>query len=444
MNTTISKNFYDISKIPKDWSETKLKYILSISENKSSNFNDEKILSLTKKGIVVKDITNNTGQIAESYEKYILVKKGQICMNPMDLLSGWVDISSFDGLISPAYYTFNLNEEFENKFINYFLQSNYLRKTFFKLGKGVASHDNFGRWVLTPEELKNVFIFFPNIEKQKIISSYLDNRTNLINLLIEKTQKKIKLLKEQQISLINQCVTKGLDQNAEMKDSGIDWIGKIPKNWNTIPNKYIFLEYFGGSWGDDPKDDQKENLVRVIRVTEFNMKTLCILSDIPTIRSLKLEKNSKKYIKKNDLVLEKSGGGEKTPVGRVVLVDKDLPHPTINSNFTNICRPNTNIVYPRFVVYSFWSKYKNGQTLRNIKQTTGIQNLDLSGFMSEIFILPEIEEQIKISNYLDNKIFKINNMIKKLDSKISLLKEYRKSLISSVVTGVIRVTEDLI
>ena len=201
-----------------------------------------------------------------------------------------------------------------------------LKKVFYSLGGGLRQSLRF-------EEFRRFPIVVPPPEEQKLISRYLDKKTEQIDRLVEKIQKKIELLKEQRTSLIHQCVTKGLDQNAEMKDSGIDWIGKIPKNWNTIPNKYIFLEYFGGSWGDDPKDDQKENLVRVIRVTEFNMKTLCILSDIPTIRSLKLEKNSKKYIKKNDLVLEKSGGGEKTPVGRVVLVDKDLPHPTINSNF---------------------------------------------------------------------------------------------------------------
>ena len=126
------------------------------------------------------------------------------------------------------------------------------------------------------------------------------------------------------------------------------------------------------------------------------------------------------------------------------MVDKDLLYPTVNSNFTNICRPNLDIVHPRFVVYSLWSKYKDGQTLRNIKQTTGIQNLDLYGFMTELFVLPPIDEQIQISNYLYEQSNTTNDMIKKLSVKIELLKEYRKSLISSTVTGKVRVTEDMV
>ena len=126
------------------------------------------------------------------------------------------------------------------------------------------------------------------------------------------------------------------------------------------------------------------------------------------------------------------------------MVDKVLPYSTINSNFTNICRPNLNIVHPRFVVFSLCSKYNDGQTKRNIKQTTGIQNLDLDGFMSEIFVLPPIDEQIKISDYLDNKQNKTNDKIAKLDLKMKLLKEYRQSLISSLVLGKFRLTEKII
>ena len=212
----MSKEFYDLSKIPNNWKCSRLKYILSFSEEISNNPLNEKNLSLTQNGIIKKDISTNEGQISKSYDKYILVKKGQISMNPMDLLTGWVDISPLDGLISPAYYTFKLKNNFDTKFVNYFFQSNYYRKTFFKLGKGVASHDNFGRWVLTPDELKNIYIFYADLEQQKLISCYLDNKTNQIDLLIKKIQKKIKLLKEKRTSLINQCATKGLDPNVEM------------------------------------------------------------------------------------------------------------------------------------------------------------------------------------------------------------------------------------
>ena len=164
--------------------------------------------------------------------------------------------------------------------------------------------------------------------------------------------------------------------------------------WRTVKISDV-CEFQSGLWKGKKGPFTNAN---VIRNTNFRTNGNLSYENIAVLE-VETKELSKRQLQHGDIILEKSGGGEKTPVGRVVLVDKDLPYPTINSNFTNICRPNTNIVYPRFVVYSFWSKYKNGQTLRNIKQTTGIQNLDLSGFMSEIFILPEIEEQIKISNY---------------------------------------------
>ena len=427
-----------ISEIPFDWNVSRSKFIF---KNKSlKNFPNEPLLSVTQlDGVVLRSESNmNVWNPTDDVSGYKLIEPGDFVIS-LRSFEGGLELSEVRGLVSPAYTVLQTIKRIDVYYFRWLMKSYQFIIELNKHVTGIRQGKNIG-W----DDFSNIYITIPLVEEQKLISRYLDKKTKQIDRLVEKIQKKIELLKEQRTSTISLCVTKGLKPNIEMKNTNIKWIGKIPKNWNTIPNKYIFLEYFGGSWGDDPKDDQKENLVRVIRVTEFNMKTLCISSDIPTIRSLKLEKNSKKYIKKNDLILEKSGGGEKTPVGRVVLIDKDLPYPTINSNFTNICRPNTNIVYPKFVVYSFWSKYKNGQTLRNIKQTTGIQNLDLSEFMREIFILPEIEEQIKISNYLDNKIYKIKNMIKKLDSKISLLKEYRESFISSAVTGIIRVSEDLI
>lgn len=218
------------------------------------------------------------------------------------------------------------------------------------------------------------------------------------------------------------------------KASGLDYLDSIPSHWNILPNKRLFTEYFGGAWGDDPKEDQETALVRVIRVTEFNFEKLVVSQSIPTIRSLELESDSRKLIKKYDLILEKSGGGEKTPVGRVVLVDREMEFPTINSNFTNICRPNTQLVNPKFLVYSFYSSYVYGQTVRNVKQTTGIQNLDLDGFMSEKSVLPPINEQRLIAKYLDRKNKTANSLIDKIQNKIKLIKEQRAGLISQCVT----------
>ena len=271
----MSKSFYNLEKIPKNWKVSRLKYILSFSEEKSKNILNENYLSLSKHGIILKDISLNEGQIAEDYSDYILTKKGQISMNPMDLLTGWVDISNFDGLISPAYYTFNVNKNFDTSFINYFLQSNYYRKTFFKLGKGVASHDNYGRWVITPDELKNIYIFFPNLSEQKVISQYLNMKTSQLDKLVEKTQNKINLLEIKKKVLIDQCVNKGLNSKIELRDSGIKWIGKVPKHWKVGSFKYyidILTDYTAnGSFKSLAENVEylSQGFSRLVRLTDL-------------------------------------------------------------------------------------------------------------------------------------------------------------------------------
>ena len=426
MNLEISKNFYNILKIPNDWNKTRLKYVLSISENKSFNFDDEKILSLTKRGIIVRDISTNQGQIAESYEKYTLVKKGQICMNPMDLLSGWVDISSFDGIISPAYYTFILNDGFNNKFINYFLQSNYLRKTFFKLGKGVASHDNFGRWVLTPEELKNIVIFFPNIEKQKLISLYLDKKINQVNLLIEKIQKKIEYLKEQRISLINRCVTKGLNTNVEMKNSLVEQIGDIPKHWKVIRGKYILQILSARVTGNEIE----KNGIPFIKVEDLNK-----IDDGYYLTESKLMLEPSDFIKPlphNILIIPKRGMSiftNKIVISKIKgILDSNL------MGLKVIDEINTKFVF--HVIKS--------RGLGDICDQSSVPQINNKHIYPLKFQIPPKEEQNRIVEFIDQKNQNYEKTIFKEIKRIETLREYLVSLISSTVMGVVKVTEDMI
>ena len=168
------------------------------------------------------------------------------------------------------------------------------------------------------------------------------------------------------------------------------------QNWKLIKIKYVFKEIFGGSWGDDPNKNQTTGLVKVIRVSEFDMNSLSVKEKIPTYRSLEIDKLSPKLVRMNDLILEKSGGGEKTSVGRIVLIDRQMKYPTINSNFTNLLRPNK-LVEPKFLVFSLNVLYIKGITKRHIKQTTGIQNLDIQSFINEKILLPPLEEQQLIS-----------------------------------------------
>ena len=424
-----SKEFYNYSKIPKNWKEKRLKYIVSFSDKKSDDFKKEKKLSLTKKGIILKDTDKNKGQIAESYEKYILVKKGQICMNPMDLLSGWVDVSEFDGLISPAYYTFDVNKEFHNKFINYFLQSNYLRKTFFKLCKGIASHDNLGRWVLTPEELKNVVINFPNLEEQKLISNYLDKKIKQINLLKKNYEKKILLLKEEFLILVNNCVTRGLELNQEMKSINKKTLKEIPKNWIFIKLSNIGFFFKGKNiTKNDLENIGKPAILYSHLYTSYNRKVNKVsfyISDKKNNDSIK--------IKKGDFLFTSSGETIEE-IGKTILYNGDSEI-AVGGDLVILRLKEKNKFDPDFLSFLFNSKFCQDQKSSNSSGEIVVHIYEKQLRDLRLCIPSTLHEQKKISQFLIDKEKNYEKLIEKYKQKIFLLNEYSKSIISSTISG---------
>ena len=434
-----------LEQTPIHWNVLRMKNIMSPLEGRSQT-GDEELLSVTIEGGVVKrsDYLGNDTESqsrSESLVGYKLVNRTNLVNNIMKMGFRCLGISPYDGMVSPAYSVFSLDSELVYyKYIHQLLRINLFVSEYKKRSKGIQE----SRMRLYDDYFLDIKVIIPPLHEQILISKYLDKKTSQIDSLIEKTQRKILLLKEQRTSLINQCVTKGLDPNVEMKDSDIEWIGEIPKHWKKVRLKNLFITQFGGSWGNDPEEEQIENLVHVIRVTEFDYENLCISENIPTVRSLELIKNSIKLVSKGDLILEKSGGGDNTPVGRLVLVNKSLISPTINSNFTNLIKIDQTRFVSKYITYIFNTLYMSGVTRRNIKQTTGIQNLDIGGLFIEPVFIPSQKEMEEISIYLDNSTTQILLLIKKETQRINLLKEYRQSLISNVVTGKIRVTEDMI
>ncbi len=424
----MSKDFYNTSRSAKKWKSCRLKYILSFSENLSSNPSNEKNLSLTQKGIIEKDISSNEGQIAKSYDKYILVKKGQISMNPMDLLTGWVDISSLDGIISPAYYTFDIKKNFDVKFVNYFFQSNYYRKTFFKLGKGVASHDNFGRWVLSPEELKNIYFFYPNIVEQKSISKYLDDKTKKIDLLISKIKQRIELLKMQKRLLIRHYITKGTDKNAELIDSGLEWVGKIPKNWKIRKINHVTTSIGSGS---TPKSDNRSYYDN----GKYNWLVTGDLNDgFITKTSNKISEKalsdytSLKIYEKNSLMIAMYGA----TIGKL----------GISKIETSVNQATCVLTFDKVNDLEFWFYVLLGHREYIISQGYGGGQPNISQDLIRGLRFPspmDLSEQKKIARILNEKLMKHNELTKKEINRLELLNEYRKSLISNAVLGNIKV-----
>ncbi len=213
-------------------------------------------------------------------------------------------------------------------------------------------------------------------------------------------------------------------------DTGIDWLGEVPQEWTRCRLKTTIKESFNGVWGDEPKDN--ENDLICIRVADFNYNKLTINLNKYTVRNIP-ENQHNRMLKKGDILIEKSGGGEKQPVGRAIIYDNEIEE-AVCSNFIGKITLYKSKVIPKFVVYYLSSLYSNGINTKHIKQTTGIQNLDLESYLNESIYLPLLTEQQRIADFLDQKCASIDALIEKKRKLIKLKKEERTALINQAVT----------
>lgn len=199
-----TKNIH-IPEIPDAWEMKKLKYVFYIKKDIAGKIGYD-VLSITQKGIKVKDITSNAGQLAADYSNYQRVNVGDFAMNHMDLLTGWVDVSEYNGVTSPDYRVFNFISEkgYSRRYYLYLMQMCYMNRIFYGLGQGVS---NFGRWRLQAEKFLNFTIPVPPIEEQEEIAQYLDVKCGEIDKIITEKQALVSELENYKKSLIYEYVT---------------------------------------------------------------------------------------------------------------------------------------------------------------------------------------------------------------------------------------------
>ncbi len=214
----------------------------------------------------------------------------------------------------------------------------------------------------------------------------------------------------------------------EYKDSGVEWLGEVPEHWSIHSLKHSVDGVTNGIWGGEPNGD---NDLIVLRVADFNRNKLNISDDKLTYRAIDAKDIPTRLLKKGDLLIEKSGGGDKTLVGCVVLFEKD--YPAVTSNFVAKMTPQEGFE-SSFLRYSFSQLYAGKVNFPSIKQTTGIQNLNSDAYLMESFVFPPFEEQQKIANFLDHETAKTDTLIAKQEKLIELLKEKRQAVISHAVT----------
>lgn len=349
----------------------------------------------------------------------------------MRSFQGGLEYSPVSGSISSAYVMLIPNKELVYPpFFKWLLKSSAyihaLQSTTDLVRDGQAMrYSNFAK----------VRLLVAPIDEQKRMAQFLDSRVAQIDAVLNEARASIEKYKKWKESVIFEKITKGLDPNVTLKESLSPWIGSIPAHWKKLPLKRVVLSRDGGAWGGEPLSDDIDRIC--MRVADFNFEYGRFRrsnEDEYTKRSYSNSQVEKLTLRQGDILVEKSGGGDKTPVGRAVLFDIDVQ--ALFANFMDRLSIDTNVILPEFFEYFWQAMYYLAITTIYIKQTTGIQNLNISALLEkEIIVFPDIEEQKQIIHFLDDFSENVRSLIDEKTRLISDLEKYKKSIIYEVVTG---------
>ena len=402
-----------IGQIPNSWTVRRGKTLFVntkyIPGKLSSNYDR---LSLTLKGVLPRKKDDSDGLQPKDFDTYQLLRENELVFKLIDLQNvstSRVGLAHATGLVSPAYIVLHANEEILPAFAEKFYLMMWYREIFNSLG------DNGVRSSLNVSDLLNIPVCYPKIEEQIFLTNYIDTKCSEIDATAEDIQKEIDLLEEYKKSVITEAVTKGLNPDAEMKDSGVEWIGEIPKHWEIIRIGYILGEI-----------DR-----RSITGMEESLSVSQVLGVVPSsqiaVPSTASTMVGQKIVEPGELVLNKL----KAHLG-VCFV----------SNYKGL-------VSPDYAVYKANEKVKS-KLLEYVfhtasciwefkKYITGVGQGLSRLYTKDLFrinvALPDMLEQQQIVSYLDSKCSEIDSLIADKKRQLDILADYKKSLIYEYVTG---------
>lgn len=421
-----------LGEIPEHWEVGLLSSLFVDNKEKNAGMKNNNLLSLSYGRIIQKDIDTNEGLLPESFESYQIVHPGYIVLRLTDLQNDKKSLRTGfvkeTGIITSAYTGLAKKSKSigDERYFHLYLHTFDLHKGFYGMGAGVRQGLNF-------DELKKLKFLLPPTNEQTLIADFLDRETAKIDTLIAKQERMIELLNEKRSALISHAVTKGLDPNVKMKDSGVEWLGEVPEHWKTAAIKHIVSTPVTDGPHETP--DFVDEGVPFISAEAISKGIL----DFDKQRGFITEELNKVYSQKYspqiyDIYMIKSGAT--TGVTAIVETQRNF----------NIWSPLAVIrcdilkADPYFIL--------NFMRSRNFLQAIELgwsfgtqQNIGMGVIENIPVTLPPIEEQHQIATYLQEKNQKMERLIAKANIAIDLLKERRTALISAAVTGKIDVRE---
>lgn len=416
-----------IGVIPQDWEIVRTKSLYcSAKEIAGDRADDFERLALTLNGVIKRSKEDSVGLQPEKFSGYQILKKGELVFKLIDLenvATSRVGLSPYTGIVSPAYIVLSKQSRAKDLVVRYSMYhflSMWQREIFNQMG------DNGVRSSLNAKELLNIPHPFPSIYEQKRIVTFLDAQCAEIDAVLEKTRASIEEYKKLKQAVITQAVTKGIHGDRPMKDSGIEWVGDIPAEWE-IRKIFRAINKVGDI--DHYMPDSVDDGIPYLMTGDLQEK----LSDVNLKRCKKVSfqdyemLSSKIRVSKGDVIFARYA-----TIGTVCFVDTE--DNILVSYACLIIKPNSSLLYGEFLFYYLKSTAFLEEIKQYIKANTQA-NVGLDSVSKAKIALPSVHEQQKIVEYLRDKCKKIDALIAKKQQYLTEIENYKKSLIYEYVTG---------
>lgn len=409
-----------IGEIPEEWKIVRNKYLFVLNKQVvEDSFADYQLLSLTTKGIKEKDIDNPNGKLPESFSTYQVVNRNDLilCLFDIDVSAVFSGISNYEGMITSAYKVVKCTEKIIPMFASYWFRFAGFDRIYKMYSKSL-------RYTINSDDFGFISTAVPPKHQQQKIATFLDQKCSEIDHILEKTRESIEEYKKLKQSIITEAVTKGLNRNVEMKDSGVEWIGEIPKHWEVAKVKNFYEVVLGKMLCNNKVNDDYtlENYL-----CSQNIKWNSISQD--EIKKMWFSsKEKEQYLLKNGDVVITEGGS----VG-VSSIYKDEAEPCYIQNAVHRARGkngNKNIM-----LYYWMTLIITGGYMDLICNKATIAHYTKEKLENTPFLSIPILEQQQISDYLDKKCSEIDSLISQKETLLTDLEAYKKSLIFECVTG---------
>ncbi len=425
-----------IGNIPEIWKIKKIKYVSRVNQlalgeetDGSYEFNYIDIGNVDlEKGYSITEKVNFLN--APSRARRIVRKGDSIVSTVRTYLKAIAhfeeDVNDF--IVSTGFAVVTPGSKLEPKFIYYILRSEKIIDRICALSVGVSYP------AINSSDLADIAIWYPDdISEQRCISAFLDHNTAQIDDLITKKEQMIKLLKEERAAVINQTVTKGIDPKAEMKDSGIEWLGKVPKHWEIKKLKFNAQVQFSNV---NKKSEEGEIAVRLCNYVDVYYNDL-ITPDLDFMdATASADEIVKFHLKVGDVLLTKDSE-EWSDIAIPAYVSFEEPNLICGYHLAQV-RPKEQLIQGK---YLFWVLSADCINYQFRIEASGVTRYGLSNYAlsNSICLIPPKKEQEAIASFLDKKTVQIDAQIVLEQRSIELLNEYRTALISEAVTGKIDV-----